>query len=296
MPTDMHAADTSANRAAQIHAHTKVSSAAPTWVLLRGLTRGAGHWGRFVPALQAAWPGVRVLTPEVAGNGARYRERSPSRIPAMTDDLRAALRADGVRGPVWLLALSMGGMLACDWAQRCPAEVAGMVLINTSLRPFSPLHHRLRPGALLHLLRTAAMRPDAAAWERCVLDLTSRAPAAAADDLARWISLREQQPVHLANALRQLAAAARFSAQGAPPGSPVLVLASAGDALVNPACSHSLAEQWHCPLREHPQAGHDLPLDAPGWLLAQVRAWADGVVDESVGQPVNPPDQQAQLT
>lgn len=273
MLTDRHATDVDDNSAAPVHADAP--SAAPTWVLLRGLTRGAAHWGGFVPAMQAAWPGARVLTPEVAGNGARYRERSPNRIPAMTEGVRAVLRSDGVRGPVWLLALSMGGMLACDWVQRYPAEVAGMVLINTSLRPFSPMHHRLRPSALARLLRTVASLPDAAAWERCVLDLTSRAPAAAAADLARWISLRQQQPVQLANALRQLGAAARFSAQTTPPIVPMLVLTSAGDALVNPACSQSLAEHWHCPLREHPQAGHDLPLDAPNWVLTQVRAWAE---------------------
>ena len=41
---------------------------AGTWLLLRGLTREAGHWGRFPQQLQAALPGARILAIDLPGN------------------------------------------------------------------------------------------------------------------------------------------------------------------------------------------------------------------------------------
>ena len=42
------------------------------------------------------------------------------------------------------------------------------------------------------------------------------------------------------------------------------------DRLVSPRCSQRLAAAWKVPLALHPSAGHDLPLDDPDWLLAQL--------------------------
>jgi pimeloyl-ACP methyl ester carboxylesterase len=78
-----------------------------------------------------------------------------------------------------------------------------------------------------------------------------------------------------ANALRQLWAAARFSTPRAAPQLPLLVLASAADGLVDPRCSQRLAQAWGAPMRTHPTAGHDLPLDAGAWVACEVAAWLD---------------------
>ena len=75
------------------------------------------------------------------------------------------------------------------------------------------------------------------------------------------------------NALRQLLAAARYSAPEAPPPVPVLLLASARDQLVSPNCSRTLARRWGVPLAMHPSAGHDLPLDDGPWVAAEIRRW-----------------------
>ena len=53
----------------------------------------------------------------------------------------------------------------------------------------------------------------------------------------------------------------------------VLLLASQNDHLVNSRCSLAIADAWHCALALHPDAGHDLPLDAPQWVIEQVRHW-----------------------
>lgn len=69
-------------------------------------------------------------------------------------------------------------------------------------------------------------------------------------------------------------AAARFSAPaGIPARGRVLLLAGAQDHLVHPDCSAQVARAWGAPLSLHPDAGHDLPLDDPAWVCAQLRDW-----------------------
>ena len=78
-----------------------------------------------------------------------------------------------------------------------------------------------------------------------------------------------------ANALRQLLAAARFRASTQAPACPVLLLGSEHDGLVNVQCTRAIARRWGSTVALHPDAGHDLPLDDPQWVINQVRQWLD---------------------
>ncbi len=129
-------------------------------------------------------------------------------------------------------------MIAVDWATRAPRKLAGGVLINTSLRPFSPWYQRLRPINYPVLL-ALALTPDPVGHERAILWLTSRNPAAAADVLADWTRLRRTRPVSASNARRQQLAAARYRAPPMPPPVPLLVLTSRCDQLVDRAARGS---------------------------------------------------------
>ena len=246
---------------------------ASTWVLLRGLTREQGHWGAFPQTFAAAVPLAHVIALDLPGNGALHRERSPARVEAMTEHCRAALRARGVVPPYRLLAMSLGAMVAADWAARHAHELAAAVLINTSLRPFSPWHERLKPSSYVTLLRLMLTRPSARDAELAVLCLTSRAPDRCAEVLDAWVALRRAHPVSAGNALRQLWAAARYRAPRIALRVPMLLLTSAGDRLVHTRCSQALARRWGAPIAVHPWAGHDLPLDDGEWVAEQVRQW-----------------------
>ena len=249
-----------------------------TWVLLRGLTRESRHWGAFPQTLARQWPAARILTPDLPGNGRLYRLQSPSTVEAMAADCRARLLAQGERPPFHVLAMSLGAMVAVAWANAQPDEIAAGVLINTSLRPFSPFHQRLRPGnyaALLGLMlrRHETQVQEVRAREALVLAITSRMCVDAAAVLDDWVAYRRECPVSRANALRQLLAAARYRAPPQRPAAPILVLAGAQDRLVDPRCSERLAQQWSAPVALHPSAGHDLPLDDGPWVAAQAREW-----------------------
>lgn len=242
-----------------------------TWIFLRGLTRESRHWGVFIEQFQNALPGCEVIALDLPGNGRLHQQCSPLRVQDMVAHCRAQLALRAIEPPYHVLAMSLGAMVAVAWGHAHPHELAANVLINTSMRPFSPFYQRLRPANYGALLKLALAGATAEVWERTVLRLTSNRVDESV--LPHWLALRRESPVSRSNALRQLIAAARFRAPLVQPLAPTLVLASEQDHLVNVECSRALTRHWRCDLRVHPGAGHDLPLDDGPWVAAQVRDW-----------------------
>lgn len=246
------------------------------WVLLRGLARESRHWGAFRMLLRDhAAPGDLVIALDLPGTGRAWRQTSPAQVPAIADAARARVHALGVAGPVVLVGMSLGGMVALQWAASHPQEVAGCALINTSLRGHSRPWQRLRPSAWMPL--AGLLRPGLEPWrrEQRVLKLTSRVHATDTQLARAWARFTSRRPLTRANVIRQLWAAARFTMPRPPPVAGLL-LASAGDDLVCPACSQAIAGAWDWQLRVHPSAGHDLALDDPFWVLQRLLEWRGG--------------------
>lgn len=242
------------------------------WILLRGLTRESRHWGAFATLLEAR--GGAVLPIDLPGNGTLVHLRSPVEVDAYVDAVRAEALRHGARPPYRVLAMSLGGMVASAWARRFSDEIEWLVLVNTSMRPYSHFYERLRPAAWPALLRAASHwrggdRGNIA--ETMIHARTCARRDTLAADLDAWRAIRASAGVSRANALRQLLAAARYTVRGLP-RCPVLVLSSRADRLVDPACSTRLARAWGATHREHPWAGHDLPHDYPQWLVDAVCA------------------------
>ncbi|PMS16999.1 alpha/beta hydrolase [Trinickia dabaoshanensis] len=246
------------------------------WILLRGLAREARHWARLPDRLRSRGLMGEIVCADLPGTGEHVRERAPASIAATTDFVRARLAALGHAPPYRVVALSLGAMVAVDWAQRFPLELERLVLINTSLRRYNDPFERLRPSAWPLLLR-AAWCWDARARRRAesaIHTLTCRRADERDADLAAWTAIYQSAPPSRANAFRQVLAAARFEGAASAPCCPTLVLASRNDALVDRACSAKLAAVWGATLIEHPWAGHDLPHDDGAWLADTIAAWA----------------------
>jgi pimeloyl-ACP methyl ester carboxylesterase len=247
-----------------------------TWVLLRGLTREAAHWGPFVEAFLHAFPQDDVRAIDLPGAGALHRSASPLRVEDIAAEVREQLARQGAGPPPWrLVGLSLGGMVAASWASTWPGAISHCVVINTSMRPLVPWHRRLRPRHGL-ALASLLVRRDADAIERDILRLTSSRPDDHGAVVADWVAIRHARPVTRANAIRQLVAASRYRAPAMPAATRTLVMCSQGDRLVDPVCSQRLASRWSCELALHPQAGHDLPLDDAGWVVETIRRWCAG--------------------
>lgn len=248
------------------------------WILLRGLTRECAHWGAFAARLQQALPGERVLALDLPGNGLFHTQSSPVSVHGMVRACRHELALRCIAPPYHVLAMSLGAMVATEWAHCAPDDVAACVLINTSMRPFNPFYRRLRPhnlAALVSLMWQWRSAESAESAERTILRMTSNCAPDHLPVLAQWAAVRRLRPVSARNAMRQLVAAARYRAPSAVPTQPTLLLASRQDQLVASQCSQSIAGVWGCPLRWHPTAGHDLPLDDPQWVIDQIQQWVD---------------------
>ena len=245
-----------------------------TWALLRGLTREAGHWGDFAQRLADRLdPTDEVVALDLPGNGTRNDCESPASVPAMAAACRQDLAHRGLQPPYVLVGMSLGGMVALHGAYAFADEVSGCVLINTSLRGHGAFWQRLRPLNYARLCRLLLPLLSPLERELQVLLMTSADPQRHVGIAKQWGTMATQRPVSRSNALRQLAAAARYAPPAKPPAVPLLLLASAGDRLVSPHCSARLAAQWELPLRLHPDAGHDLPLDDPDWVVEQIVGW-----------------------
>lgn len=243
-----------------------------SWILLRGLTREARHWGGFASTL-AARIGEEVEMLDLPGSGEFAALPSPASVAGIVEFLREQVQSKHFQAPHKLLAMSLGGMIATDWAQRYPDEVGRLVLINTSMRPYSHVTQRLRPQNWPALALLAARWGDADHVEQTVHRLTCNETSTRDADISAWMRIRKSAPVTAASAARQLWAAAAFACAGKTPACPTLVLSSAGDRLVNPVCSMRLATAWQARHVQHAWAGHDLPHDDGEWVCGQLQRW-----------------------
>ncbi len=251
--------------------------AAAHWVFLRGLVRESAHWDDFPERFAAGMANARVHLVDLPGNGRHWRQPSPLSLCEAMEAVRSeALRSMGRERPVfqpfYLFSISLGGMVAVEWAHRHPQELAGTVLVNTSLRGLNPLSQRLSLRAWPLLARIVAER-DVGKRESLILELTSAAKTPEAGLIENRIAIYLRHPVRVRNVFRQLWAAACHRPPIEKPAIPVLLLNSLGDCMVDPECTRALARRWSLEPKTHPWAGHDLPLDDPGWVIAQVRDW-----------------------
>ena len=243
-----------------------------TWVLLRGLTREHRHWEDFPAKLQQCFPDARIITPDLPGNGDHAKEISPGCIQDMMLFLRKDIASILASGPVHIIALSMGGMVAIEWMKRYPEECAACILINTSLKGVSPFYHRLQPKNYYRMLYSL-FTGNRYRREKTILQMTSNLYPDTEQLLQRWVSYAEENPVLVSNALRQLITAGRYRAPRVKPDVPILLLRSKNDNLVNTQSTVSLAQNWLLPIETHPLAGHDLTLDDAVWVCEKISHW-----------------------
>ncbi|MCQ8102808.1 alpha/beta hydrolase [Methylomonas sp. SURF-2] len=243
------------------------------WLLLRGLTREAGHWGEFSAILQAGFPQARIHTLDLPGAGERHLETSPREINAIMRSVRLQALQRGLPSePLTVVGLSLGGMVAWEWMLKHPQEICAAALINTSLASISPFFQRLRwqsyPDFFKLLLQADPYRKELAII-RCVANRRDADEKIALE----WAKIQTERPVTLSNTFRQVIAAARYRPGDHRPAQPLLLLSGRGDRLVAPACSDAIQAKWQLHLRSHPWAGHDLTLDDADWTLKQLKDW-----------------------
>src|SRR5690606_25594156 len=118
------------------------------------------------------------------GTGNLCHETSPLTISGMVESLRTQLTDRKIDGPLRLVGLSIGGMIATCWLQTYPHEIERLVLINTSMRPFNRPDQRLRPQQYRNIL--AALLAGSEKREALLQDMSVNLRQQPRETLASW--------------------------------------------------------------------------------------------------------------
>jgi pimeloyl-ACP methyl ester carboxylesterase len=214
-----------------------------TWILLRGLSREAGHFGPFVPALAGAMPDAAVVALDLPGAGSRLRDRWPDTIADAMEMVRGkALSRVKTGAPMFLMGVSLGGMVVLEWAARHPSEVSGLVVGASSATDVAPFWMRMRPQGLAALISSALTSDPARRQARIVRAVSNRRDLWDAT-IRSWTQIDRERPVSVGTVRAQVASASRWRA----PRSlevPALFLVGQGDRLVHPDCTRRRAVEW----------------------------------------------------
>ena len=249
-------------------AHSTESQVERHLVLIRGLIRSRFHWHDFPRHLLQQNAIHDVVLPELAGNGDRHLESTPLGIEAMMEDIRQQSRlllGDQVTS-MYVVGISMGGMIATEWAKHYPDEIQQLHLINTSFGCCSRPWQRMKLPALSRLLKHLT---NPVKLEHSIAELTLNT-ALSKNRMREWLNFAQEHPVATANVLTQVVSAARYQGDKQAPAVPAFIYSSARDRLVSGRCSDAIASRWNVPIAVHPEAGHDLPLDDSAWLVKQI--------------------------
>jgi pimeloyl-ACP methyl ester carboxylesterase len=272
-------------------------SAAAPLVLVHGLGGSHLNWVQVAPALAA---GRRVLAVDLAGFGLTPPGGRLASVNANAGLLGRFVR-EVAGAPAVLAGNSMGGMVAVLAAHADPAAVAGLVLVDASLPvalALSPAGPRPDPWLLrdlacyatpglgelylwAELLRTTPREQVTRFRDLCFAD-PGRADRQVTEASVALAGFRRTVPgagqsfLQAARSLTWLLAqGARYRALLAGLEMPVLLIHGEQDRLVPVAAARAAAAAqpgWRTAFL--PGIGHTPQLEAPGPVIAAIRAWA----------------------
>jgi pimeloyl-ACP methyl ester carboxylesterase len=256
-------------------------AAAPDLVLLHGFTGHARSWDPFAEAMTDRY---RVLALDQRGHGETgWAPADRYGVDEMTDDLTAFVAALGLEG-FSLLGLSMGGLVAMDYAGRNPAELAALVIVDIGPQIVASGSSRIQAG--LKASDIFASRDDAFAAARAV---NARPPEAhhrhrvdhsvMRTESGAW-TYRYDRALRSPSALRlrDSDAAWRSCANIAVPTQ--LIRGSLSDILSPEVAARMMETIPDAVFALVEDSGHAVPLDAPDGFLAAARGFLKGAEKE----------------
>lgn len=242
-------------------------------LLIHGYPLSRKLWAPQVAGLASA---ARVIAPDLRGFGESDAPEGPYTVDQLADDCAALLDDLGLREPVVVGGLSMGGYIALAFWRRHAARVAGLILAATRAGADSEAGKAGRDtaaatarekgsdaiieGMLPKMLAPSAYteRPDVVAEARRIMD-----GAPVPGIIGALLAMRDRPD--------STALLAEIT-------QPVLVIHGADDALIPP----SEAEAMHRALPRArlalvPNAGHLLNLEQPARFNAEVRIFIESL-------------------
>ncbi len=170
-----------------IEIYYEVHGEGPPLLLIMGLGANATAWWKQVPAFSERY---RVIAFDNRGAGRSEKPQGPYQISQMADDGAALMDALGVPTS-HVFGMSLGGMIAQEYALRHPQRVQALVLGGTT--PGGPKAQTAGPDVVSYFA-TVATLPMEQAIERGLSILYSDAFIAANKE---WLLKRALEMAHL---------------------------------------------------------------------------------------------------
>lgn len=239
-------------------------------VLIHGLADDHRAWRRAVTPLMLCH---RVLLYDLRGHGGTSLGAPDGTLRQLAGDLIGLVRHLDLDRVV-LAGFSLGGTIAMQTAVDAPELVGGLALVATS--------SRVNSAACAWYLERAALVDEDSSTLRATLDQDTEdvyrnRPSEIADGLAIRRSAT-QDPSGFANACRAMAALRDTPLDGVIPSisAPTLILAGDCDKHCPPRAGEIIAGLIRgSELRVLRDAGHPLPVEHPGEVVAAITELAD---------------------
>lgn len=246
-------------------------------VLLHGFTGHARSWDAFAEAMTDRY---RILALDQRGHGETgWAPPEHYQTSDMADDLVAFVKALDIKR-FSLLGLSMGGMVAMEYAGRRPAELSRLVIVDIGPEIVSSGAERIRTGvraddtfasrdAAFAAARKANPRPPIAHHRHRVDYSLMRT------EDGRWTwrydrALRSPTTLRVRNPDAAWTSCAKIAA-------PTQIIRGDLSDILSPETATRMVETIPgARLDTVKDSGHSIPLDAPDGFLAAARAFLTG--------------------
>ncbi|MFH1134632.1 MAG: alpha/beta fold hydrolase [Pseudomonadota bacterium] len=227
-------------KAGDINLYYEIHGTGRPLVLIRGFGSNSAHWNHQVPEFSRRF---QTLVFDNRGIGRSDKPDYPYTISMLAGDVANLLDALGL-DRVFLLGLSMGGMIAQRFALDYPDRLAGLVLAATHCGGA----HAVQPSEKIKKTMTdlvMGVSPDEAVKMSRELMFTEDTERDRPELLKEYLELSQRYPNDLKMLLNQLAALNGHDAHEDLPRlkTPTLVLTGDQDALVPPENATILADR-----------------------------------------------------
>ena len=250
---------------------------APDLVLLHGYTGHARSWDAFAEAMTDRY---RVLALDQRGHGETgWAPIDKYGVDDMADDLEAFVKALGLNGYT-LLGLSMGGMVAMEYAGRRPKELAACVIVDIGPEIVAAGSDRIQSG--VRASDVFASRDEAFAVARAANSLPPEAHHRHRSDYAlmrtedgKWTyrydrALRQPRTLRPRNTEAAWASCANINVPTQ------LIRGEISDILAPEIAQRMIETIPDAVFVEVKGSGHSVPLDKPDGFLEGARTFLKG--------------------
>ena len=239
-------------------------------LLLHGLQGDLSNFFGLLPGLAAHH---RVLVFDQRGSGWSAKPAQPYSMALYAGDAVRLMDALGI-GSTHVLGMSMGGMIAQEFALRHPDRLRGLVLGCTT--PGGPRAAKLESAAREHTYDTADLSAEERARRLAAAGFTDTFLQANPQVLDALIAARRERPLDVSALQRRMAAIDAHDTFDRLEGikAPTLVLTGRPDNIINADNSRLLAERIpQARFEVIEPAGHLFWLESPAATLDRVLAF-----------------------